>query len=264
MTEAKRRLTDFDFSKEGCHVALVDKAANGHEVLIMKSEEEVLKAEVELKLDVVSFLTRFFDLWIDEAATIAEIFGVATDWFDEDFTFEEFNSIGASEVNLLKSAYDVKDTGDDSLSNFVNELSSEDKQLLKSFEDKFNTLYEDKSQMTEEVQKALEAKEIELAEVMKAAEEAQAKLAEIEKAEVARVEKAFIEKAESLGGDEALGKAMAAISKSEEGVLVIEALEKAHAQIDEVVEKEAGFTGEAEEAEKVSGVMKALQAKNSK
>ena len=276
MTEAKRKLSEIDFNSEGAHIALTSKTLNGgpanqRTTLLFKGSEEIEKAEVQLKLDVVDFLSRFFGLWTGEAATIAEIFGVNTNWFDEDFTFEEFNSIGASEVTLLKSAYVAKDTEDD-LSNFVEKMSFEDLTTLKSFKDKFNTLYEDHTQMTQSVEKALEeqkaelekAAEAKLAEVQKAAEDAQAKLAEIQKAEEAKVEAEFISKAEALGGDEDLGKAMAMISKSEAGVLVIEALEKAHKQIDEVVEKEAGFSGDGDEAEKVSGVMKSLQAKFNK
>lgn len=37
MTEAKRKILDFNFESEGAHVALVDKAANLQEVLVMKS-----------------------------------------------------------------------------------------------------------------------------------------------------------------------------------------------------------------------------------
>lgn len=87
--KAKRRLSDFDFSKEGSHIALVHKdqggAANGYETLIMKStdnfsQEFIQKAQrVKVDMELPEFLARFYGMWYDEdAKELAKLFG----WVD--------------------------------------------------------------------------------------------------------------------------------------------------------------------------------------
>ena len=269
MTVATRRLTDFDFSKEGCHVSLVDKAANGETVLVMKSLEEISKAEVEIKMDVVNFLRNFFDMWTGEAATLAAIFGFDQDWFDEDYTFEEFNSLGATEVTLLKSASKLEKT-EDTLSDYVKGLEVEDLNVLKALAESFNIKQEDYNMSKEAIEKALDAQKVELekaaevklAEANEKIEKAEAKLAEIEKAEKEALTAEYLEKAKGYGAeDEALGTAMAVVAQSEEGLSVLKALESAHARLDVALEKEAGFTGEVLEAVEDTLIVKAMKEK---
>lgn len=81
----KRRLSKFDFSQEGAHLALVHKeqggAANGYSTLIMKSAanfseefiQKVQKIKVTMELD--DFLSKFFGLWEDDAKVLAALFG---------------------------------------------------------------------------------------------------------------------------------------------------------------------------------------------
>jgi hypothetical protein len=87
--KAKRRLSDFDFSKEGSHIALVHKdqggAANGYETLIMKStanfsQEFIQKAQrVKVEMELPEFLARFYGMWYeDDAKELAKLFG----WVD--------------------------------------------------------------------------------------------------------------------------------------------------------------------------------------
>lgn len=87
--KAKRRLSDFDFSKEGSHIALVHKdqggAANGYETLIMKStanfsQEFIQKAQrVKVEMELPEFLMRFYGMWFEEEAKeLAKLFG----WVD--------------------------------------------------------------------------------------------------------------------------------------------------------------------------------------
>ena len=268
MAEAKRKLTDFDFSKEGCHVSLVDKAANGETVLILKSEEEINKAEVAIKMDVVSFLRTFFGMWTDEAATLAAILGLDQEYFDEDFTFEEFNSLGATEVTLLKAASAV-DTTEDSLSEYVNGLEHSDLNTLKAFAESFNNQKDEYENMSENIEKALEAQKVKLekaakVELEKALEEAasaKAELAEINKAKEESVQAEFLEKAKGYGAEsDDLGLAMAVVSKSEHGLLVLKALEDMNEKLEKALEDEAGFSGDSvEETVKDSPIMKAMK-----
>lgn len=266
--QAKRKLFDFDFSKEGAHVALVDKAANGHEVLVIKSEVDVNKAEIQVKMDVVRFLSTFFGMWYGEAATLAEIFGVDTGYFDESYSFNEFNSIGASEVSLMKSAGEVEKT-EEALSEFVNNLPSEDLNTLKAFAESFNTKLKVHKEMTE-IEKALEAQKVELekaaqVEIEKAQKEAadaKAELAEINKAKEEARKTEYLDLAKSFGaeGDD-LGLAMAVVAMTEQGVTVIKALEDAHKRLEVAIEKEAGFTGDQDDAPEETSIMKAMKAK---
>lgn len=86
--KAKRRLSDFDFSKEGSHIALVHKdqggAANGYETLIMKStanfsQEFIQKAQrVKVEMELPEFLARFYSMWYEDAKELAKLFG----WVD--------------------------------------------------------------------------------------------------------------------------------------------------------------------------------------
>lgn len=268
--EAKRKLSDIDFSKEGAHMALTSKTINGgpanqRTTLLFKAVnvEEIEKAEVQVKMDVVNFLRKFFNMWTDEAATLAQIFGMEQSYFDDSFPFEEFNSLGASEVTLLKSVSGLEKT-ENALSDFVDSLSIEEVGILKGLTETFNEKHKELD-MSQDLEKSLAEKDVALTKALEKAEAAEAKLLEIEKAVKEAKKEEFIKKAESLGLEKDLGEAMATISDSEEGALVIKALEAAHAKLDEIVEKEEGFSGDAEEAEqKVSGVMKALQAQSKK
>src|SRR5690606_11566493 len=111
MNKAKRRITNFNFESEGAHVALVDKAANLQEVLVMKSlkasEEEIQKAvSVNLKLSLMEFLTRYVGIWYEDAQMIAGMLGYSyEDLYDEDDmkTYEDMVKENMDKVTIEKS-----------------------------------------------------------------------------------------------------------------------------------------------------------------
>lgn len=100
-TKAKRRLTDFNFEGDGSHVALVGKhqggPANGVTTLLTKSTKDITQIQVDkatmvqVEMNIVDFLTTFFDLWYEDAVVLAKIMGVDTeeepqevnDWWQE-------------------------------------------------------------------------------------------------------------------------------------------------------------------------------------
>lgn len=95
---AKRRLSDFNFEGEGSHIALVHRdqggPANGVAyALITKAtkdikEKDVEKAtEVQVTMDMVDFLCKFFGLWYEDAIVLAAIFGYED--IDEAYSFQE-------------------------------------------------------------------------------------------------------------------------------------------------------------------------------
>lgn len=110
--KAKRRLSDFDFSKEGSHIALVHKdqggAANGYETLIMKStanfsQEFIQKAQrVKVEMELPEFLMRFYGMWYeDDAKELAKLFG----WVDYSDVADKVEDVieGERSVELIDS-----------------------------------------------------------------------------------------------------------------------------------------------------------------
>lgn len=101
MTErqkAKRKLFNFDFSKDGARVDLVGVddggAANGFSVLVTKgtnhlpdvqvTDEEIVEVnkaleQITLKLSMEEFLRKFFDMWYDDAEVLTKLLGFETE-----------------------------------------------------------------------------------------------------------------------------------------------------------------------------------------
>lgn len=93
--KAKRRLFDFDFSKDGAAVHLVGKAqgnaANGFEILVTKSTDSLPEVEdviavskaleqVTVSMSMQEFLQKWFSLWYDEAELLTKLLGFETEY----------------------------------------------------------------------------------------------------------------------------------------------------------------------------------------
>lgn len=263
MTEAKRKITKFDFSNQDAHVAIVDKAANAQTVLVMKS------AKVQVSL--MDFLQGSLYLSETEAEMIAGMMGVTIDNLYDDEEYVEYwkdqiehnlnravlvKSEGGEQINeklekfLSKSSQPtLESTSEETVSS-----SKEDAESVKTDEDN-QPVNKEVTQMTQEVNvqeliaKALEAERAELA---KAAEEkAEAKYQEIAKAqsqelellkaaEEARQTQAFIAKAaefethlgEGEGKVEALAKALRKMEADEELKAAVDLLKSLKSTVD--------------------------------
>lgn len=98
--KAKRRLSNFDFSQEGAHLALVHKeqggAANGYATLVMKSaanfsDEFIEKMQqVRVTLELPEFLTQFFNLYYDDAEVLARLMGYVPEEEEESETLDYY------------------------------------------------------------------------------------------------------------------------------------------------------------------------------
>lgn len=96
--KAKRKLFNFDFSKDGARVDLVGVddggAANGFSVLVTKgtnhlpdvqvSDEEIVEVnkaleQITLKLSMEEFLRKFFDMWSSDAEVLTKLLGFETE-----------------------------------------------------------------------------------------------------------------------------------------------------------------------------------------
>ena len=111
--KAKRRLSEFDFSKEGSHLALVHKdqggAANGYPTLITKatsqfSEDFIKKAQrIKVEMELPEFLMRFYNMWYeDEAKELAKLFG----WVDYSEMIDNLEETleGETKVEVLETS----------------------------------------------------------------------------------------------------------------------------------------------------------------
>jgi hypothetical protein len=149
MTEqARKRLSNFNFEGEGSHVALVGKhqggPANGVTTLLTKAtnaitDEQVDKATmVQVEMNIVDFLTTFFNLWYDDAIILAKIMGLDTepeeqeemvDWYEQ-YINEQVNA-----VTLMKSL--VMDKSEAEVHKAIASLKPEELLMLLETQKKF-------------------------------------------------------------------------------------------------------------------------------
>lgn len=102
-------IINFNFKEEGSHLALVDKAANLVDVLVMKAVE----AEVQVTLSMKEYLKKFFNIWEEDAAVLAGILGYSSEMWNKNkddegnyLSSEEFIKQEIGQVVLLKSETD--------------------------------------------------------------------------------------------------------------------------------------------------------------
>ena len=126
MTTAKRKLSNFNFEAEGAHIALVHKdqggPANGVDyALITKatkdiSVKELEKAtEVQVTMNIVDFLCKFFSLWYDDALVLAMAMGydvgdAGYSFVEASTDYEDYLQERVEAINIMKSVVlDVED-----------------------------------------------------------------------------------------------------------------------------------------------------------
>lgn len=215
MTKAVRKITKFNFDTEGAHVALVDQAANGQSVLVMKSayasDEEIQKAlskDVTVKMTIWEFLTRYLRIDWDAAEVIGGLLGYSAE--DMDAPYAESETSPMTWVERIQERIDSvqisKSVESDTLTEKLAAFS--DKHLSKNLSSSVDggesvtledgdvvTKAEDDTSTNPEVVKQMSEKNEEL--TQKSIEEMVQKAAEELAAErVAQVEKAYADKAE--------------------------------------------------------------------
>ena len=137
---AKRRLSNFNFESEGSHIALVHAnqggPANGVDyALITKSTKDITQKEVEkatevqVTMNIVDFLCKFYGLWYDDALVLATIFGydvgeAGYSFEDSARDYEEYLQEKVDAVTIMKSL--VMDKTREDIEKAVGSLSSKD------------------------------------------------------------------------------------------------------------------------------------------
>lgn len=131
--KAKRKLSEIDFSNDGCHVALVSKQqsgpANGHDyALVMKannySSEFVQKMQqIQVTMELPDFLRKFFGMYYEDAEVLAKMLGYVEPEEEMDDTEDWYDNYIQSKVDsfvILKSLED-----ETSLPDALSKLSEE-------------------------------------------------------------------------------------------------------------------------------------------
>lgn len=204
MTKAKRKINEFNFDTEGAHVALVDKAANGQSVLVMKSlkasEEEIKKAlskDVTVKMTIMEFLTRHLDMWWDDAEIVAGLLGYTADdlvggFEDSASSIVDYVQANIDSVQINKSANKEQV---ETFNKFLEKFASfEDKYLEKNLTSSVESEDEDVVTKAEDDKPTNEEVEMTQDEIQEMINKAAGDLA---KEQVQAVEKAYEAKVEA-------------------------------------------------------------------
>lgn len=165
--KATRKLSNFNFDFEGAAVALVGPAvggaANGHTTLLTKSlegitEDQVDKAtEVQVTMNIVDFLCKFYNIWYEDALVLATVFGYdvgdAGYSFDESASeYDEYIKEKVDAIQVMKSL--VLDKEVDDIKKAVAELSAEDYLLILKAQEQFEKNFEAATLKVEAIKKS--------------------------------------------------------------------------------------------------------------
>lgn len=119
--QAKRKLSEIDFSSDGCHIALVSKDQGGgankkNFALVLKastfSKETLEKMQsIKVTLSIPEFLEKFFNLYGTQAEVLARMLGyvppeVEEEEYDEDW-YENYIQSKLQSFEIIKSAYEA-------------------------------------------------------------------------------------------------------------------------------------------------------------
>lgn len=132
--QAKRKLSDIDFSKEDAHIALVSKTRNGGPAngadyaLIMKaanrSPEFIEKMQaVQVTLELPEFLERFFHLYGSDAEVLARLMGYVEEEKEEVGEGDYWENYIQERLSSFKVLETLKESED--ISKSVSELTEE-------------------------------------------------------------------------------------------------------------------------------------------
>lgn len=269
---AKRRLSNFNFEKEGSHIALVHKeqggAANGYNyALIQKSTSDIKEkdiekaAEVTVTMTMVDFLCKFFGLWYEDAIVLAAIFGYQD--IDEAYSFqesadayEEYLQERVDAVQIMKSL--VLDKSLDEIKKSVGELSPKDYLSILKAQEQFEKNFESATQKVAEVKKS-SAKEGVTAE--KSVTSPSVEISKQEEDSMSEfISKAAYEEAVTKAVDEAVQKALAPVQEElQKAKEQLAEVEKAKKEVVEKSRKDAIAEVE-KDAEKAEALFKASEA----
>lgn len=110
----KRKLSDISFDGQDAHLALVSKRqggpANGADYkLVLKAskftDEHVEKAsKIKVTLDIQDFMTKFMNMYYEDAIVLAQALGYSTDKSDDEYpdNYEDYIASQVSAIEVIK------------------------------------------------------------------------------------------------------------------------------------------------------------------
>ena len=306
--KAKRKLKEISFDGESAHIALVSKEqggpANGADYsLILKntegrSQEFIEKAsKIQVTMDIVEFIERFFSVWGSDALVLASLMGYEKeesendDWDYDDWIQEKVNSFqilkGLNEADnkvsalsklteqdylsvltdqaviekalteLAKGSVPKADTSTTSVEKQVEASASRKKNKEKNMTQATPEMVE-KSALTA-IEKAMQETQVELQKALE-----QVKQYEAEKKQV--IVKSKTEAVTAVVKDEkqaaVITKAALALESDEDFTAFVEVVKALQAQVEASdAFKEIGASGSAEEKKQESSLTQAIKAK---
>ena len=285
--KAKRKLFNFDFSKDGARVDLVGVddggSANGFSVLVTKgtnhlpdvqvTDDEVIEVQkaleqITVKLSMEEFLRKFFGMWSDDAEMLTKLMGFETEYEaykreqeangEEEWDYSKYLKDKVSQYQIMKSMN----------AGSVETITKSDYLSILALQEKIEPALESYTQEKEKqmneldiAKSAIAAKEAELAEqteVVKSlnaqVEALQAEVNLFKSAKETAEQAAFTESLKGLIADEKLesvAKALFAQSKVDaEGVAtIVETLKATKQSKDATVEASGLLTEQSHSAD---------------
>lgn len=118
--KARRKLSDFDFSSQDAHIALVSQSqggpANERTTLVMKAtkftEEEIEKMQqIRVTMELPDFLQKFFHMYYEDSYILAKLMGYSEPEKEEDDidSYEDYIESRLEAFEVIKSLHESKD-----------------------------------------------------------------------------------------------------------------------------------------------------------
>lgn len=130
--KATKRLTNINFETDGSAVALVSKdqggSANGFNTILMKATDKISQEDIEkasmvtVTLPITEYLSRFFNLWYDDAELLARVMGYNVD--DPSSDPYDYLDEQVAAVSIMKAL--ILDKSEVDINKAVAELSPKD------------------------------------------------------------------------------------------------------------------------------------------
>lgn len=164
--KARRKLSDFDFSSQDAHIALVSRSqggpANERTTLVMKAtkftEEEIEKMQqIRVTMELPDFLQKFFHMYYEDSYVLAKLMGYTEPESEDDDvdSYEDYIESRLEAFEIIKSLHESND-----LPSVISELGAEDYLGLLRDQQRLEKAFKKESAEATEVAKAESSTEV--------------------------------------------------------------------------------------------------------
>lgn len=164
--KAKRKLSDFDFTGQDAHIALVSQSqggpANERTTLVMKAtkftEEEIQKMQqIRVTMELPDFLQKFFHMYYEDSQVLARMMGYVPEEKEEveSYSYEDYIEDRLESFEIIKSMHESKD-----LPSVISQLNGEDYLKFLKDQETLEKAFEKESAVVAEITKAESSTEV--------------------------------------------------------------------------------------------------------